>query len=156
LLKLIQHLHLLIPALRSSAIRPEEEALRVRLEEIEEDVKKGRLRGKLNELWAVVGALVNAKGGREGSGSGTEWTVVDEEGLAQIAQVCPVSHYLDGYFLLFLYQILTEQQAGLQHLTKILQRDMKDLAVIQGKSEEEDRSESLLSSTSTLRASTLR
>jgi len=100
LLKLIQHLHLLIPALRSSAIRPEEEALRVRLEEIEEDVKKGRLRGKLNELWAVVGALVNAKGGREG-GSGTEWTVVDEEGLAQIAQVCPVSYDIGGCFSLF-------------------------------------------------------
>jgi len=56
----------------------------------------------------------------------------------------------------FDYQILTEQQAGLQHLTKILQQDMKDLAVIQGKSEEENRSESLISSTSTLRASTLR
>jgi nuclear pore complex protein Nup54 len=41
----------------------------------------------LNELWAVVGALLNgAKGGREGGG--TEWTVVDEDGLAQIAQVC--------------------------------------------------------------------
>jgi nuclear pore complex protein Nup54 len=52
-------------------------------------VKRGRLRGKLNELWAVVGALVNgAKGAREASGSGTEWTVVDEEGLGQIAQVC--------------------------------------------------------------------
>jgi nuclear pore complex protein Nup54 len=89
LLKLIQHLHLLIPALRSSAIRPEEEALRVRLEEIEEEVRRGRLRGKLNELWAVVGALVNgARGGKEGGGSGTEWAVVDEDGLAQIAQVC--------------------------------------------------------------------
>ena len=84
LLKLIQHLHLLIPALRSSAIRPEEEALRVRLEEIEEAVRRGRLRGKLNELWAVVGALVN---GAKGVQEGTEWTVVDDEGLAQIAQV---------------------------------------------------------------------
>ena len=49
-------------------------------------MKRGRLRGKLNELWAVVGALLNgAKGGRERGG--TEWTVVDENGLAQIAQV---------------------------------------------------------------------
>jgi nuclear pore complex protein Nup54 len=29
-------------------------------------------------------------------------------------------------------QILSEQQAGLAHLTKILQRDLKDLAVIMG------------------------
>lgn len=89
-MKLIQHLHLLIPVLRSSAIRPEEEALRARLEEIEEEVRRGRLRGKLNELWAVVGALLNgARGGRDGKeGGGTEWAVVDEEGLGQIAQVC--------------------------------------------------------------------
>lgn len=87
LLKLIQHLHLLIPALRSSAIRPEEEALRVKLEGIEDQIRRGRLRGKLNELWAVVGALLNgARGSRDGTG-GTEWAVVDEEGLAQIAQV---------------------------------------------------------------------
>jgi nuclear pore complex protein Nup54 len=72
----------------------------VQLEEIEEEVRRGRLRGKLNELWAVVGALVNgAKGGREGGGSGTEWTVVDEDGLGQIAQVCSV--FLD-FVLLFL------------------------------------------------------
>ena len=76
---------MLIPALRSSAIRPEEEALRVRLEEIEEEVRRGRLRGKLNELWAVVGALGN---GAKGIQEGTEWTVVDDEGLAQITQVC--------------------------------------------------------------------
>ena len=29
-------------------------------------------------------------------------------------------------------QILSEQQAGLAHLTKILQKDVKDLAVIMG------------------------
>ena len=54
------------------------------MEEIEEAVRRGRLRGKLNELWAVVGALVN---GAKGVQEGTEWTVVDDEGLAQIAQV---------------------------------------------------------------------
>lgn len=59
------------------------------MEEIEEEVRRGRLRGKLNELWAVVGALMNgAKSTREASsGGGTEWAVVDEEGLSQIAQV---------------------------------------------------------------------
>lgn len=55
------------------------------MEEIEEEVRRGRLRGKLNELWAVVGALVN---GARGAQEGTEWTVVDDDGLAQIGQVC--------------------------------------------------------------------
>ncbi|KII91613.1 hypothetical protein PLICRDRAFT_51753 [Plicaturopsis crispa FD-325 SS-3] len=140
LLQLTQHLHLLIPALRSSAIRPEEEALRTALEEIEEEIRAGRMRGKLNELWALVGA-VNAVKERKRSGeAGMEWAVVDEEGLGQIAQ------------------ILTEQQTGLNHLTKIVQRDMKDLSIILGTgsaSQEEDM-EQMFSSTSTLRASSLR
>lgn len=68
------------------------------MEEIEEQVRRGRLRGKLNELWAVVGALLNgARGVREGNG-GTEWAVVDEEGLAQIAQVhCFLPIIYSGY-----------------------------------------------------------
>ena len=91
-LKLVQHLHLLIPALRSSALRPEEEALRTALEEIDEEVRRpggtGRIRGKLNELWALVGAVTAARErDRRSSGAGVEWTVVDEDGLAQIAQV---------------------------------------------------------------------
>jgi nuclear pore complex protein Nup54 len=36
------------------------------------------------------------------------------------------------FFFLIIVQILSEQQAGLAHLTKILQRDMKDLEVIMG------------------------
>lgn len=93
LLKLIQHLHLLIPAVRSSAIRPEEEELRVALEVIEEEIRRpggtSKMRAKLNELWALVGAVNAAresarKGGIDGQ---TEWTVVDDEGLKQIAQV---------------------------------------------------------------------
>jgi len=100
-LKLVQHLHLLIPALRSSAIRPEEEALRASLEEIDEEMRKpgggggggGRMRGKLNELWALVGAVHAARErSRKGAGAGAaevgvEWAVIDEEGLGQIAQV---------------------------------------------------------------------
>ena len=83
--------------LRSSAIRPEEEALRAALEEIDEEVKRrgagGHMRGKLNELWALVGAVHAArergrKNGGAGTGDGTvEWAVVDEEGLNQITQV---------------------------------------------------------------------
>ncbi|KAJ3836762.1 nucleoporin complex subunit 54-domain-containing protein [Lentinula raphanica] len=131
LLRLVQHLHLLIPSVRSSAISENEEALRGVLEEVVAEVGvgpshansrsngdmfgKGRLKSKLGELWAVIGALkareqsLNATWG----GSG-EWKVVDEEGLARIAQ------------------ILAEQQAGLAHLTKILHKDLKDLAIIMG------------------------
>ncbi|KAH9914103.1 uncharacterized protein B0H18DRAFT_1108484 [Fomitopsis serialis] len=116
-LKIVQHLHLLIPAVRSSAIRPEEEALRAALEDIDQEIRRpggtGRIRGKLNELWALVGAVTAARE-RDRRAGGVEWAVVDEEGLQQLAQ------------------ILAEEQAGLAHLTKILQKDLKDLAVIQG------------------------
>ncbi|KAG6848910.1 hypothetical protein H0H93_012906 [Arthromyces matolae] len=70
LLAFTQHLHLLIPAIRSSAIRPEEEQLRGRLEEIEEELRRGRLAGKLNELWALIGAVgATSEKGRNGDGS---------------------------------------------------------------------------------------
>jgi len=101
---------------RSSSIRVEEEGLRGRLEEMEEELKRGRVKGKLNEMWALLGAVgaFMERGRGDGQGGLGEWAVVDEEGLAQITQ------------------ILTEQQAGLQHLTKILQKDQKDLAIIMG------------------------
>jgi nuclear pore complex protein Nup54 len=92
-MKLFQHLHLLIPSLRSSAIKPEEEALRVALEDIEMDVKRrgigsGRMRARLSELWALVSALQAARDREKSAGiSGVEWAVVDEEGLAQVTQV---------------------------------------------------------------------
>ena len=92
MLRLVQHLHLLVPALRSSALRPEEEALRAALEDVDADVRRpggagpGRLRGKLNELWALVGAVTAARE-RDRRAGGVEWAVVDEEGLAQIAKV---------------------------------------------------------------------
>lgn len=86
LLSFIQHLHLLIPAVRSSSIRPEEEELRKKLEVIEQQLLGGggRLRGKLGELWAIVGA-VRARAGAQSPSN--DWKVVDEEGLAQITQV---------------------------------------------------------------------
>jgi nuclear pore complex protein Nup54 len=93
LLCLIQHMHLMLPTVRSTAIRPEEDALRVALEEIEEDIKRpggmSKMRGKLNELWALVGAINAARerGRKAGLDGASDWTVVDEEGLKQIAQV---------------------------------------------------------------------
>ncbi|KAJ7766387.1 nucleoporin complex subunit 54-domain-containing protein [Mycena maculata] len=122
LLALAAHLHLLVPALRSSGLRAEEEDLRGWLEELREEVGVrgsgggsgggggGRMRGKLGELWALVGALGAAREGNNASGG--EWKVVDEEGLARIAQ------------------ILSEQQAGLVHLTKILKGDLADINVV--------------------------
>lgn len=86
------------------------------LEDIDEEVRRpgglGKMRGKLNELWALVGALIAARE-RDRQDGGVGWAVVDEEGLAQIAQ------------------ILSEEQAGLKHVTEILRGNLKDLAVMQ-------------------------
>ncbi|KZS88025.1 hypothetical protein SISNIDRAFT_476134 [Sistotremastrum niveocremeum HHB9708] len=132
LLRLTQHLHLLIPSIRSSSIRPEEEALRSILESIEEElvlkggqagggVGGGRMRGKLNELWGVVGNLQSVrererrrdgKSSTLGGGSGTEWSVVDEGGFQQIVHV------------------LMEQQQGLAYLTSLLKDRARDIELI--------------------------
>ncbi|KAJ7611787.1 nucleoporin complex subunit 54-domain-containing protein [Roridomyces roridus] len=119
LLSLAAHLHLLVPSLRSSGIRVEEEELRGWLEELREEIGSGtpghghsggRMRGKLGELWALVGAI-GAQQQKQHQQHG-EWKVVDEDGLSRIAQ------------------ILGEQQAGLVHLTKILKGDLADINVV--------------------------
>ncbi|KIP04831.1 hypothetical protein PHLGIDRAFT_25400 [Phlebiopsis gigantea 11061_1 CR5-6] len=137
-LRVVQHLHLLIPALRSSSIRPEEEALRAALEEIDEDVRRpggmGKMRGKLNEMWALVDA-VRAARGRDRQEGAVEWAVVDEEGLARITQV------------------LAEEQAGLAHVTNLLQQDLKALAVILGVPAKEEEPDALSGSATALRSS---
>ncbi|KAF7305143.1 C2H2-type domain-containing protein [Mycena kentingensis (nom. inval.)] len=136
ILQVAAHLHLLIPAVRGSAMRLEEEGMRAALEEVKAEVgiggsgtgagargaaaSAGRIRSKIAELWAVVGALSAARDAATGMAGQGEWKVVDEDGLARIAQ------------------ILSEQQAGLAHLMKILQKDLKDLAVVLGKSRVED------------------
>ncbi len=61
--------------------------MRGKLAEIEEEVRRGRMAGKLNELWALVGALVAAKRSGGAAATGGEWAVVDEEGLAQLTKV---------------------------------------------------------------------
>lgn len=83
--------------MRSSSIRPEEEQLRSSLEELEEELRRGRMKGKLNELWAHLGA-VNASKERARVGVG-EWAVVDEDGLAHLTQVKPPSnfHFIHSY-----------------------------------------------------------
>ena len=166
-LRIVQHLHLLIPALRSSSIRPEEEALRAALEEIDEEVRRpggmGKMRGKLNEMWALVDA-VRAARERERQDGSVEWAVVDEDGLARIAQVRYLSLQLltrlrtSPYLLLaslspFVIQVLAEEQAGLAHVTSILQRDTKHLGVILGMPAKEEEPDALSGSASALRSS---
>jgi nuclear pore complex protein Nup54 len=122
---LVQHLHLLIPALRASALRPEEEALRTALEALDDEIRggvrggaggMGRLRTRLNELWALLGAVSAARERELRGGAGkVGWKVVDEDSLRELAGV------------------LGEQQAGLAHLTKVLKKDLRDLEVVEGK-----------------------
>lgn len=126
LVRLAQHLHLLIPSVRSSAIRPEEEALRAALEALEEEIRRpggagvGRLKGKLSELWAALGSIEAARERERSSGeAGVEWAVVDSEGFQRLTQ------------------ILAEQQNGIAHLTKIVQGHQRDLDVILGKAPQE-------------------
>ena len=98
LMRLVQHLHLLIPAVRSSSIRVEEEELRGKLEEMEEELKRSRVKGKLNEMWALLGAVgAFMERGRDGQGGQGEWAVVDDEGLAQITQVRFFSSWFHYY-----------------------------------------------------------
>ncbi|CEL53270.1 Nucleoporin nup44 OS=Schizosaccharomyces pombe (strain 972 / ATCC 24843) GN=nup44 PE=2 SV=1 [Rhizoctonia solani AG-1 IB] len=108
---LARQLHMLIPAVRRSALAPEEEELRRKLLALEEGAGLARLAGRMNELWAMAGS-VQARG-KETAGGRVEWAVVDEEGLASIAQ------------------ILKDQQNGLAHVTKILQDDLRALKIIQ-------------------------
>lgn len=93
-LQFVRHLHLLLPSVRSSAIRPEEEELRAALESIEDELKhsggSGRIRGKLNELWALVCAVSAAheRDRRLRPDSSVEWAVADQAGIEQITNVC--------------------------------------------------------------------
>ncbi|KAI0027198.1 nucleoporin complex subunit 54-domain-containing protein [Vararia minispora EC-137] len=137
-----QHLHLLIPTLRSTPLSQEEEELRIRLQEIESVLRSGTLVGKMNELWARANALRSA-----GVGSADRermrWTVVDEEGLKQLVQ------------------ILKDQHAGLEHVTKILRKGQKDLnRVIYGEeeapTEKKPGAELLESVSQSLKGSTIR
>lgn len=60
------------------------------LEDIDEEVRRpggiGKMRAKLNELWALVGALSAARE-QDAKEGGVGWAVVDEDGLERIAQV---------------------------------------------------------------------
>ncbi|QRV99106.1 nucleoporin nup44 [Ceratobasidium sp. AG-Ba] len=112
---LAQRLHMLIPSVRRSALSPEEDELRRKLGSLEEGAGMARMSARMNELWAAVGGVqaMRERARREGAGSAVEWAVVDEEGLANIAQ------------------ILKDQQNGLSHVTRILQDDVRALKIMQ-------------------------
>ncbi|PWN93376.1 hypothetical protein FA10DRAFT_264034 [Acaromyces ingoldii] len=118
--------HLLIPALRGRSVTADEDRLRVTLEACEAEleavgggagsrggVAHGRLRARVNELWAQLGAI-KAKKEALGSevGDATEWAVVDENGLEDVAK------------------ILGSQQQGLNHLSTTLETDEKGLDTV--------------------------
>ena len=57
--------------------------MRGKLEEIEDELRKGRVKGRLNELWALLGA-VNASIGRGRGGGVGEWAVDDDGGWGRL------------------------------------------------------------------------
>ena len=127
--RLSQHLHLLIPLVRSSAIRPEEEQLRGRLEGMEDDLRRGSAsKGRMNEIWGVIGQLtaLKAREGMEASGEGNEWAVVDEEGLRRLARVSSDFIVLVlGVWMGFAYQSI-RPPGGLSLCTGSIYRTGKD------------------------------
>ncbi|KAG0040627.1 hypothetical protein BGZ82_000585 [Podila clonocystis] len=100
---------------RGVPISQEEEKLRGRLEELLEQLKNpAHFRGKITELWAQIQILKDSKR-LHPSGN---YEVSDEAQLEVIGKV------------------LTDQQAGLQHITSVLQKDMADIETLQRKLEE--------------------
>lgn len=113
------------------------------LESIDEEIRRpggvGKLKGKLSELWAILGAIEAAREReRKNKENSVEWAVVDPEGLQRLTQVsvrtvCSTRSSPIYYGL----QILTEQQNGIAHLTKIVRDHQKDLDIILGKPAQE-------------------
>lgn len=87
LLSVLVNSPLLIPTLRSTPIRREEEQLHEQLEALSQDLDgpggMGRVKGRVNELWAVVGAL---RARRERGGKREGWGMEDSA-LEELAGV---------------------------------------------------------------------
>ncbi|TIA97732.1 hypothetical protein E3P96_03333 [Wallemia ichthyophaga] len=111
ILKIVKRLHLLLPNLRASGIKLEEEKLSTEYEHINNTIQKARIGGRVNESWALVGALKSRK--EEGTASKSAgWQVVDDDGMMELSD------------------ILRNQQTGLSHLTNTLQKIETDLNVV--------------------------
>ena len=142
---LIHHLHLFIPSLRGASLRPEEEALRAKLETLEEDVSGrsdalGRAGGRMAELWGVVGRVKaqTEAGLLHGNGDGGGWAVVDPAVFEEIKTVRKTSHIVQSFTglmpsTLLLYgvaQILINEQRGLKVLTDVLRTALRDVDLV--------------------------
>ncbi|KAF9095902.1 hypothetical protein BGX29_008842 [Mortierella sp. GBA35] len=100
---------------RGVPLRADEEVLRVRLENALEQLRNpAHFRGKITELWAQLQILKDSKR-LHPTGN---YDVSDEAQLEVISKV------------------LQDQQAGLQHLTAVLQQDMQDIETLQRKLED--------------------
>ncbi|KAG0278499.1 hypothetical protein BGZ95_003867 [Linnemannia exigua] len=100
---------------RGVPLRADEEVLRVRLENALEQLRNpAHFRGKITELWAQLQILKDSKR-LHPTGN---YEVSDEAQLEVISKV------------------LQDQQAGLQHLTSVLHKDMQDIEMLQRKLEE--------------------
>ncbi|KAM0789122.1 hypothetical protein ACM66B_003176 [Microbotryomycetes sp. NB124-2] len=102
----------------TTSLSRKEEELRIELDRLANVVERTKTR--TNEMWSGVGSLKAAKsgsivssGGSGSGGDGVEWAVVDDQGLKQV---------LD---------ILSQQQAGLDHLTKTLDSARFEVDVMQ-------------------------
>ena len=96
---------------RGTSCTPDEERLRARLElllrEIDQPVQ---IRARLNELRSQLLLLRDSRTVRPGQSQRFE--IIDQDALQQI------------------FRVLAEQQDGLEHLTELLQSDVKDLDLI--------------------------
>lgn len=133
---LTRHLHLFIPSIRSSTMRGAEEKLRATLEAMEGELRRpgglGRVDGRVGELWGIVN---RAKVGHSNSRKGGDdaWAVGDEDGLKELAKVIILPCFSQRSVADNLVaQLLEEQQRGLEHVTKVLQKALKDLSVLSG------------------------
>jgi nuclear pore complex protein Nup54 len=134
LMGLAKRSHLLIPALRGHSITRKEEQLRSLLQSCELELEtisslsggasgsdasaiQHRLRGRINELWAVLGTLKAKREATTAAAAGTgnaplEWAVVDDSAIEDVVK------------------ILAAQQQGLDHLSTTLQTDARNLDTI--------------------------
>jgi len=125
--KIVQNIYLLLPSVRSSPISPEEERLGAALEEIEDEFKKGTIKGKINELWAYLSTIQGCAGTETG-----EWAVVDEDGFAQLTQVRAFSHILSlvltGLYIIF--QFFSPHLCSRPNNTIRFDNDLTSLSII--------------------------
>lgn len=133
LIGLAKRIHLLIPALRGHSITYGEEQLKNLLRICETELEsissmaanqasdgrnsqaQHRLRGRINELWALLGTLKSKREAARSANDGNaplEWAVVDESAIEDVVK------------------ILASQQQGLDHISSTVQNDTKVLDTI--------------------------